>query len=125
MSALDLCSMRQESREHTWLPGDLQFKPDLSQARGRGDTRNQSLGPLCLCNGGSGCRAVPFRGAPGPWGGGTLPPTVCRFALPGIDLLCLHSGVLKQHEDKKSLLSPLSLILTIRIIRKKKKKRLL
>ena len=52
-----------------------------------------------------------------------LPSTVCRFALPGIDLLCLHSGVLKQHDDKKGLLSPLSLILTIRIIRKKKKKK--
>lgn len=82
----------------------------------------QSLGPRCLRTGGSGCRTVPFRGAPYPWDGGTLPSTVCRFALPGIDLLCLHSGVLKQHEDKKSLLSPLSLILTIRIIKGKKKK---
>lgn len=74
MSALDLCSMRQESREHTWLPGDLQFKPDLSQARGRGDTRNPAiLGPSLLAHWGLWMPRCPFQRSPVPLGWGHAP----------------------------------------------------
>ena len=95
VAALGLCPGRQESWDTHGSRETCSLNPISHRSEGRETHETpQSSGPRCLRTGGSGCHAVLFRGAPCPRGGGMLPSTVCRFALPGIDLLCLHSGVL-------------------------------